>query len=305
MTDSGDLTSDLTSASIQELEAGRLPLRAQQRLAMMRADQAFTSDLTPAEHHAVRSVGFSPVGQVMGSCVYQIAYGMWNCGTWQTSVLGGFGGAYISRVVAADALRQVLEGAQRRAIDRMQQEAAGLSADGIVAVHLETSPFPAGGTEVWALGTAVRADGDRHARTPFTCDLSGQDFAKLLLAGWLPCALALGISVMVRHDDVRTTLQRRSWSNVELDGYSELVHAARAGSRAALQQDVARHGANHVVQRDIEIHIGEQPCRFGGTESHDHIAEAVVIGTALAPLSTTPTPPRVTATLPLIDRGTP
>ena len=33
----------------------------------------FTSNLTVDEHHAIRSVGFSPVGQVMGSCVYNMA----------------------------------------------------------------------------------------------------------------------------------------------------------------------------------------------------------------------------------------
>src|SRR5258708_32027250 len=60
---------ELDARSIAELDAGRLPLRAQQRLATMRADAAFTSALSVDEHHAIRSVGFSPVGQGMGTCV--------------------------------------------------------------------------------------------------------------------------------------------------------------------------------------------------------------------------------------------
>lgn len=42
---------------------------------------SFTSNLTVAEHHAIRSVGFTPVGQVLGSCVYVVGWtGAWNCG---------------------------------------------------------------------------------------------------------------------------------------------------------------------------------------------------------------------------------
>lgn len=73
--------------SWRELEAGRLPLRAQERLAAMEADHAFTSDLTAAEHLAVRAAGFEPVGQVMGASVFQIGYtGGWDCG-----LTGGLG----------------------------------------------------------------------------------------------------------------------------------------------------------------------------------------------------------------------
>jgi uncharacterized protein YbjQ (UPF0145 family) len=298
MTDSQDFTQSDIEASIAELEAGRLPIRAQQRLAMLRADASFTSDLSVAEHHAVRSVGFTPIAQVMGSCVYQLGYGGWGCGSWQAVGLGGYGVPYLSHVVEATGWRETLEGAQRTAIERMRLECEGLQADGIVAVQMTTGPFPAGGTEVRAIGTAVRADGEVHPERPFTCDLTGQDFAKLLRAGWLPCALVLGISVMVRHDDYRTISQLRSWSNVELDGFTELVHEARAAARRGLHHDVSRNGADHVVQRDMEIHIGEQSCRWGGAEGRDHVAQAVVFGTALTALSTGPIP-TATPALPL------
>jgi hypothetical protein len=66
------------------------PVTAQERLAMMTAEHAFTSDLTVGEHHAIRSVGFSPVGQVMGSCVYYLGYPTsQDCGyTWGARVTG-------------------------------------------------------------------------------------------------------------------------------------------------------------------------------------------------------------------------
>ena len=275
--------------SIRELEAGRLPIRAQQRLATMRADQAFTSDLTVGEHHAIRSVGFTPVGQVMGSCVYHIGYtGSWNCGySGYGQTFGGFPSGFLtnSRVVEAAGMQQSLYEARQLAVDRMRQECAGLGGDGVVAVRLTIEPFPAGGLEFQAIGTAVRADGEVRPPRPFMSDLTGQDFAKLISAGWVPCGLVMGIAVMVRHDDYRTRLQARSWSNTEMTGYTELMHAAREFARTRLRGDCARHGGAGVVVQTMTLRVREQRCSYGGDDQHDHLAEAMVIGTAITPFA--------------------
>jgi hypothetical protein len=39
--------------------------------------------------------------------------------------------------------------------------------------------------------------------------VSGQDFAKLMMTGWVPVGLVLGISIGSRHDDRTTTRQAR------------------------------------------------------------------------------------------------
>ena len=44
---------------------------------------------------------------------------------------------------------------------------------------------------------------------PFTSHVSGQEFAVLLPAGWVPAALVFGISLGSRHDDTRTRTQTR------------------------------------------------------------------------------------------------
>ncbi|HYQ66955.1 heavy metal-binding domain-containing protein [Actinophytocola sp.] len=269
--------------SIAELEAGRLPVRAQERLAMMTADHAFTSDLTVAEHHAIRSAGFSPVGQVMGSCVYHIGYtGSWNCGyTW-----GGFTSGR-STVTEAEGLRASLYEARTLAMRRMSQECAGLGGDGVVAVRLTIAPFPAGGLEFQAIGTAVRADGPVHARQPFLSDLTGQDFAKLITAGWVPCGMVLGVAVAIRHDDYGTRLQARSWSNTEVSGFTELVGTARHWARDRLRKECARVRGSGVVVRTSTLQVGERACRSGGNDQRDHVAEAIVIGTAITPFEHT------------------
>jgi uncharacterized protein YbjQ (UPF0145 family) len=303
-------------ASIAEIAAGRLPIEAQRRLAMQRADGAFTSTMSVDELHSIRSVGFSPVGQVLGSCVYHIGYtGSWDCGYsgwggwgggrgwsgtgwtvsspgWQPQTpgprgrragnwTGGLPGA-TSAAVEAPGIRQSLYEARTRAMSRMRDECAALGGDGVVAVRLTVAPFPAGGLEFQAIGTAVRADGPVRPREPFLSDLSGQEFAALLRAGWVPCALVLGIAVMVRHDDWATQRQTYSWSNQEVGGYTELVQSVRAAARETLRQDCARHGGETVVVRDLTLEIGERSCR-AVDDGHDHMAESMVIGTALVP----------------------
>jgi uncharacterized protein YbjQ (UPF0145 family) len=266
--------------SIAELEAGRLPVRAQQRLAMITADNAFTSDLTVDEHHAIRSVGFAPVGQVMGSCVYHIGYtGSWNCGYTGWSAFSGVRTA----VTEAEGIRASLYQARRLAMKRMRQECAGLGGDGVVAVRLTIAPFPAGGLEFQAIGTAVRAAGPVRPRRPFLSDLTGQDFAKLITAGWVPCGLVLGLAVAVRHDDYRTQAQARSMRNVEVAGFTELVGTARHWARDRLRKDCARVGGAGIVVRTTTLEVSERSCSRGGNDQHDHLAEAMMIGTAITP----------------------
>jgi uncharacterized protein YbjQ (UPF0145 family) len=242
----------------------------------MREDHAFTSDLTVGEHHAIRSVGFSPVGQVLGSCVYQIGYtGSWYCGyTYSSNAM----------VTEASGIAESLYEARQLAMNRMVQECQGLGADGVVAVRLSIQPFPAGGLEFQAIGTAVRADGEVRPARPFTSDLSGQEFAKLMVAGWVPVSLVLGIAVLVRHDDYRTQRQRMSWVNQEMRGYTELVNKTRHTARQRLRADCARAGGKGVVLQEMDLQVGERPCRAGpGDDNHDHLVEATVIGTAIAP----------------------
>lgn len=277
----GMTPAEIDARSIAELDAGRLPLRAQQRLATMRADQAFTSALSVDEHHAIRSVGFSPVGQVMGTCVV-------HPGTYALSMCGyyGYGMSYrwgSAPIVVAQQVEAALKSARHSAVNRMLQECVGLRGDGIVGVRLTMEPFIAGGIEVQAIGTAVRADGDVRPAVPFTSDLTGQDFAKLILGGWLPAGLVMGTAVLIRHDDYTTAWQSGSWNNTEITGITDLVTSARERARATLQSDAARFGAQHVVLRDLGMWVFHQGCR-SGNEGHDHVAESLALGTALVPL---------------------
>jgi uncharacterized protein YbjQ (UPF0145 family) len=180
---------------------------------------------------------------------------------------------------------QTLYNARRRAVGRMTEECVELGGHGVVGVLLTIGHFPAGGLEFKAIGTAVRAPGGVPLPQPFTSDLSGQDFAKLIMAGWVPAGLALGISIGARHDDWLTINQTRWGSgNAEVTGYTDLVNSARHDARTQLDRDVTRIGADGVVVRDMDIRIRERECPMQ-EHRRDHIAEVTIIGTAIAQFS--------------------
>jgi len=281
-----------------------LPAAAEARMAEIRASGTWGSALTSDEFAAIRSVGFEPVGQVLGACVYNIGYtggyacpGAW--GNWgygqvmpvrtrtQVSSRSGFG--------SFGPLVQAMYDARHKALDRMTAECEELGGHGVVGVRLTIGAFPAGGLEFKAIGTAIRAPGvgpvstwqHRGARPkrPFTSDLSGQDFTKLIMKGWVPAGLALGISIGSRHDDWLTVGQTRWGSgNAEVTGYTELVNDARHDARQQLAADVARLGGEGVVIADMQMRVRERECPVSEGR-RDHIVEATTIGTAIARFS--------------------
>jgi uncharacterized protein YbjQ (UPF0145 family) len=124
-----------------------------------------------------------------------------------------------------------------------------------------------------------------NAKKPFSSDLSGQDFAKLIMKGWVPAGLVLGISIGSRHDDWLTVGQTR-WGagNAEVTGYTELVNDVRHDARQRLEREVMQLGAEGVVIADMDMRVRERECPVQEGR-RDHIVEATSIGTAIARFS--------------------
>jgi uncharacterized protein YbjQ (UPF0145 family) len=258
-------------------------------MAEIRGSGTWGSALTTSEFAAIRSVGFEPAGQVLGAAVYNLGYtGAYSCPAgWSGRFLGGaaMSGTAVSGQGGGASfapLAQTMYAARRTAIGRMTAECSALGGHGIVGVRLHLGAFPAGGLEFRAIGTAVRGQGAPAPPHPFSSDLSGQDFAKLIMAGWVPAGLALGISIGASHD-AWWTRGTTFWGtgNIEVPSYTELINATRHDARIQLQADVARLGAEGVViaTNELRVHERECPVREG---QKDHIAEATFIGTAIA-----------------------
>ncbi len=270
-----------------------LPPVARARLAEIKRSGTWGSALSTGEFAAIKSVGFEPVGQVLGAAVYNLGYTGYGYGygcpsgvvfnsysrtsTWRP----GYTSLSSTRRSPYSGVVQAMYAARHKAIDRMVAECAGLGGHGVVGVQLTIGRFPAGGLEFHAIGTAVRAPGGMKLRRPFTSDLTGQDFAKLIADGVVPVGLALGISIGSRHDDWMTRSQTR-WSsgNTEVGGYTELVTMTRHDARGQLEKDVTRLGAEGVVIRSMDLRIGERECP-ASEGARDHVAEATIIGTAI------------------------
>ncbi|MBV8760815.1 MAG: heavy metal-binding domain-containing protein [Deltaproteobacteria bacterium] len=95
-----------------------LPQHARERLADMRERKLFTSDLSVSELLLVREAGFDPVGLVMGTSIYQVAPRVRR------------GGGELEDTTKA------LYHARELAMNRMEEEADALGADGIIGVRL-------------------------------------------------------------------------------------------------------------------------------------------------------------------------
>ena len=142
----------------------------------------FTSDLSVNEFLLVKEAGFHPLGFVMGSSIYHIGI--------QTRKWG--------QSQELSKLTEAMYTARELAMNRMEEEAQELGADGVVGVRLDVNYYEWGNdsAEFIAFGTAVKAEDGTSYRNvqgkPFTSDLSGQDFWTLMQTGHVPQGLVLG-----------------------------------------------------------------------------------------------------------------
>jgi uncharacterized protein YbjQ (UPF0145 family) len=220
-----------------------------------------------------------------GGCGY---YGLGGYGGGPLS--GGFGIVTAARTVTSGQAQTGYAGfapfvdavysGYETAISRMLEECRAVGGDGVVGVSLTASDMTGhGDREFLAYGTALRAAGGVRPRRLFSTTLAGQDVAKLLHGGWAPAGIVVAVSVAVRHDDLVTRQQASMFSgNVEVSGYSDLVHHVRADVRREFARRSAAHGAEGSIVSSMTLNIDEREV----AENHtDHVAIATIIGTAI------------------------
>ena len=103
--------------------AADLPEQARKRLVEMRERALFTSDLSVSEFLLVKEAGFEPLGLVMGTSIYQIKPTI-------PQLAGNQPGCELTDMTRA------LHHARELAMNRMEEEADALGADGVVGVRL-------------------------------------------------------------------------------------------------------------------------------------------------------------------------
>lgn len=298
---------------MEEWIAQHLPPVAAERVRRQGESHVAGSLLSAPAAASLAAAGLEPAGEVMGCIVMHLGWSGFGCpgyggfgGGFSGGGLGGggfggggLGGGYSGTPVVTSGqvggqgwtgyrpYVKALYHSYDTVLNRMLAEAAALGADGVVGVDLQWARLDSGARELVALGTAVRDRRPEHRRGagtwPFCTELSGEDVAKALLAGWTPLGIALGLSVAVKHDDWAMQRQTSTFGgagNIEVDGLTALLHAARTEARENLADRASRFtGAAQVVISRNSLHISEREC---GENQRDHIAEATFLGTALA-----------------------
>lgn len=272
------------------------------------------SVLSAGEFAAVRSAGFEPVGQVFGAAVYPLsATAAVSCpGTAAPSLTPRAPGRVTGWAGPAAQIAQALRDGYRTAIDRMAGECSGLGGHGIVGASPQVTETPgdtftAATVEFTVIGTAVRGRGCPPLARPFICGLSGPDFAKLLMDGWVPAGIVLGISAAGLHDTLLTT-SSGPWGtgNAEVPAYTSLMACVRQDARGRLEETVRELGADGVVVSAMTLRVRSDACHAHRAGA-DHFAQAVITGTAVARFAGRPGAPRPPslAVLPLDAGGAP
>jgi len=291
-----------------ELAAGRLPLQAQERLQQQAQGAAgWTSDLAADELAALHQVGFEPVGQVLGSTIYRISALRVGLGGGSGMGLGGF--AYSTGATENTVLSQALYESRRLAIGRLVQEASGLGAHGVVGVRLTIRAYDwgQGMAEFSALGTAVRRRGAAPLPQPFTSDLSGQEFAKLVRAGWIPVGLVLGACAMQAVVVFNTMGMGMGWGSVsswwnqEVTPFTAAIHQALQVARQRMRAEGAQLGADGIVGVNLSRELRD--FSTGSESVQGRLVEWVAAGTAVAAYTAAHRTQSPQLVVPLTDRA--
>ena len=237
-------------ASQQSLESGGLPLKAQRRLheEMMAGHPLFSSDLSSNELLLTRSLGYRPLSQVMGSSIYQVG--------WQYTRQYTAQPVTLELSVVSEAHRH----ASLLALNRLQQEAMLLKADGVIGVRFTTRDYEWGSNliEYTAIGTAIRLDTTPPSNNPpFLSDLSGQEFWTLLQAGYFPLGIVTGycsyyVSLGRNLTQSLRGWYNNGWANQELVPFSQGMVNARHFAMNRVTDMARRLNAYGIVGMHIQ-----------------------------------------------------
>ena len=228
-------------------------------------------NLGAADHLALRSAGFTPLGPASGSSVFTKS---------APPPCEGDRDEFVADEAEVWLRRQ----GWTTALTRLREHCARVGGDGVIGVRLSQQRLGSR-VEFTASGTAVRTDGSEYAEQPFTAHLDDAEFAALLSAGWVPVGVALGVAAVRGH--IPLGLPRIS----ELPEHTKALRKAMSLARQALHDDALRHGPDGVVVHEVTSDVGLDECRRLFEDRNDVEASVVIVGTAIAQFRRTDRPP--------------
>lgn len=140
-------------------------------------------------------------------------------------------------------------------LQRLVAESTVLGADGIVGIVVSVRRHRLGVVEFAMRGTAVRARSPTRPARVFTTHLPASHVGQLLLAGWVPVALVVGVCAAVTHTDESMDAAGVGGVNVELPRRSGVVTRARVEARNRWAQQIRAVGADHGVLDTMDLRV--------------------------------------------------
>jgi uncharacterized protein YbjQ (UPF0145 family) len=165
--------------------------------------------------------------------------------------------------------------ARNLALSRLVSEAAALGAHGVVGVDLKVRPMQdmPGVVELKAIGTAIGAHSEAPLETPFTSNLSGQGFEKLMRVGYVPVSMVMGVSVIEADLGCGAGWTMGSWANQEVGQLTDAAQAARDLAVERLEREASAVG-------DGVVGVTDELATYSAGE-RTMLVESLLIGTAV------------------------
>jgi len=282
--DGAERAAERSAASLQQIEAGHIPLEASERLSQFTASDAgaapFSSDLRVSDWSALARLGIAPITQVMGSSIYHVG--------WQPT--------YYNTPSEVRALSDAYNECRRLALGRLLEESQACAADAVVSLQIDQGAhdWAPGALEFIAIGTAVRLPPQMRDPRGLTVlsDLSGQEFTQLCHAGTRPVGIAAHTSVHYVPASPATQMaqssfggswsgQAGSWANQELVDFSQGVYEAREKAIASITAQVRELGGDGIIGVELREHGRTHAVRRGMFDAKDLEVTFHVMGTVI------------------------
>jgi uncharacterized protein YbjQ (UPF0145 family) len=261
----------------QRIQAGGIPLAAQQRLAELRGGAGpFTSTLSVAGFAHTHLAGLQPITQVMGTSFFKVG--------WQRMPTGWNVDAGTQELTQ---LSEAWNSVRVRAFDRLRQEAMLAGADAVVGVQVQRAQhdFAQDSLEMVVTGTAVRDPAHPAGEGFVATDLSVQEYVNLARAGYRPLGVVGASTVCYIVATWRTRqLERYRWSspNTELHDFTQGVYDARELALGRVTAQAQALGAAGIVGVSIDQDIRTRKVVSDSNEREDLIITFHTLGTAIA-----------------------
>jgi uncharacterized protein YbjQ (UPF0145 family) len=280
--DEDDAAEDLREQDVARIEAGSIPLAAEQRLQELGAGaMGFTSGLSVADFALTRLESIRPICQVMGTSVYKVG---WQSYPWSS----GWGSDAV--LTELSALTDAWNDARARALRRLAEEAGHAGCHAVVDVTFDNRrhEFLNDEIEVLVNGTAVHLpEGVGEAARPVLTDLSLPDYILLRRGGYAPVGIVASTSVFYIVPSQQTQRLTTGWQrfqpNQELVDFTQGIYEARENAIARATEQARALGSGGLVGMSVEHDVDVREIEQNNNKREDLIVTFHIIGTAIAP----------------------